>query len=537
MSPICVARCRRIGERFRPCARQNATSGRVWSSRRGAFLLSLLVFARAFPFACVCFSQALSAPQLAQRAFPSVVMIVTTDANGQPLALGSGFFVRSGVIVTNLHVIKGATAASVKPISRPGTYEVTGVVGIDAAQDLALLRVKGLDAPPLQLGNSKNAAVGEQVFAVGNPEGLEGTFSEGIVSGIRAIGKNELLQISAPISPGSSGGPVIDSAGKVLGIAVATFKEGQNLNFAVPVSYLEKLLARSAGARVMTLAAATPRSSNSSAVAETGSAEARGVEAIDFAWGNCNPDAERCPYSFSLHNALAKPVRNISCLVVFKDSGGRPIAYDSVQDHSVIPPGLADRVDGDAPESVWEAESIEPHVGFSVVNFQVGTPPPPVPSPPPAAPLVVTQTRFVGLPKNQGHHQYSVELRYVIKNTTGLEIYFNPWTGPGGIVEKLSGPSVVENLDVHTYRGGWIGGSDQEGDWVGISPWSWEIPAGMSVEVRVQLWVESPLPKKKATSLAPRQFLDSYWPRFDGLEVFDYSPSDTVGQLGLPRFW
>ncbi|MGB6878239.1 MAG: trypsin-like peptidase domain-containing protein, partial [Candidatus Acidiferrales bacterium] len=209
----------------------------------------------AFIFFAVCANlPAQTAPQLAQNTFPSVVMIVTSDANGQPLALGSGFSVGDAVIATNMHVIEGASAARIKVIGRPETYTVGGVIGTDPTADLALLKVNGLNAPPLQLGDSKQAAVGDQVFAVGNPEGLEGTFSEGIVSGIRTVDADTLLQITAPISPGSSGGPVIDSNGKVLGIAVATFKEGQNLNFAVPVSYLKALLAQDAGAKIRPLA-------------------------------------------------------------------------------------------------------------------------------------------------------------------------------------------------------------------------------------------------------------------------------------------
>ena len=174
------------------------------------------------------------------------------------------------MIATNMHVIEGASAARIKVIGRPETYTVGGVIGTDPTADLALLKVNGLNAPPLQLGDSRQGAVGDQVFAVGNPEGLEGTFSEGIVSGIRTAGADTLLQITAPISPGSSGGPVIDLNGKVLGIAVATFKEGQNLNFAVPFSYLKALLAQDAGAKIRPLAGIAAQSSNHSIVTEDG---------------------------------------------------------------------------------------------------------------------------------------------------------------------------------------------------------------------------------------------------------------------------
>jgi len=85
-------------------------------------------------------------------------------------------------------------------------------------------------------------AVGDEVFVVGNPYGLEGTLSQGIMSGLRSVGPDSLLQITAPISPGSSGGQVLNSQGEVIGVAVATLTDGQNLNFAIPVSYLKAFL-------------------------------------------------------------------------------------------------------------------------------------------------------------------------------------------------------------------------------------------------------------------------------------------------------
>ena len=298
-------------------------------------------------FMACSIARAQTAPQLAQKTFPSVVMILTSDSSGQPLALGSGFFVGERVIATNMHVIEGASAARVKVIE---TYAVGGVVGTDATADLALLKIDGLDAPPLQLGDSKQAAVGDQVFAVGNPEGLEGTFSEGIVSGIRTIGTNVLLQITAAISPGSSGGPVIDSSGKVLGIAVATFKEGQNLNFAVPVSYLKAILARSAGATATPLAGIAPQSSSHSIVAQMGSAATGGVTGGEFLWESAVyefPD-----YSFTLTNHLQQPVEDVYGLVIFYAQDGAPLDAEEIDYEGDIPPGLGKRVKGTVDVSV-----------------------------------------------------------------------------------------------------------------------------------------------------------------------------------------
>lgn len=315
-------------------------------------------------------------PQLAQKTFPSVVMIVTSDANGQPLALGSGFSVGDGVIATNMHVIEGASAAHAKVIGRRETYTVGGLISTDAVADLALLKINGLNAPPLQLGDSKQVVVGDQVFAVGNPEGLEGTFSDGIVSGIRKVGTDTLLQITAPISPGSSGGPVIDSTGKVLGIAVATFREGQNLNFAVPVSYLKALIGRDAGAVIRPLAAIAAQSSSQSVVAQMGSAATESVTGEEFLWGEvAGQDGH---YSFTLINHLQQPVSEVSGVVIFYAEDGTPLDTEEFSFQDDIPPGLAKRLTGQVDTSVareMDADSVpKGKEEFRILNFRIGQP-------------------------------------------------------------------------------------------------------------------------------------------------------------------
>jgi S1-C subfamily serine protease len=188
--------------------------------------------------------------QIAQEAFESVVLLVMQDSNGQPTSFGSGFVLRDGLVATNNHVIKGAASGYCKLVGRRVTYPIAGIIAQDTAHDLSILAVTGIRAPGLPVGNSGEVAVGDAVYAIGNPEGLEGTFSQGVVSGIRHFGNDNLLQITAPISSGSSGGPILDSSGKIIGIAVATLKEGQTLNLAIPSSYLTELSTRiSANAR------------------------------------------------------------------------------------------------------------------------------------------------------------------------------------------------------------------------------------------------------------------------------------------------
>ena len=135
------------------------------------------------------------------------------DANGQPISLGSGFFVRNDQIATNLHVVAGAARGYAKLVGRKTKYDIEGITAIDPQRDLVILKVAVFGAQVLYLGDSDAIQVGEPVYAVGNPKGLEGTFSQGIISSIREVGTDQLLQITAPISPGSSGAPVLKQLG------------------------------------------------------------------------------------------------------------------------------------------------------------------------------------------------------------------------------------------------------------------------------------------------------------------------------------
>lgn len=175
----------------------------------------------------VCSARAQDAREIAKKAFPSVVMLLMEDNAGQPLSLGSGFIVKEGIVATNLHVVAGSGKGYAKFISKKTKHDIMGYVAIDEKSDLVLLKIKDVNAPVLSLGDSNKVSVGDEIFVIGNPQGLEGTLSKGIVSAIRTVGQDSILQITAPISPGSSGGPVLNEKGEVIGVAVATFKEGQ----------------------------------------------------------------------------------------------------------------------------------------------------------------------------------------------------------------------------------------------------------------------------------------------------------------------
>lgn len=292
-----------------------------------------------------------SAREIAKKVSPSVVLLVMEDANGQPLGMGSGFIIRDGVIATNMHVIQGASRGYAKLVGDTRKNNIRGVVASDTARDLVLLSVEGLTGNALAIGNSDEVAVGDSVYAVGNPRGLEGTFSAGIVSSVRKVGDHSLLQITAPVSPGSSGGPVVNSRGQVIGVAVATFKGGQNLNFAIPSRYLSSLPPDVAPPiELPKVAGAHKGKQKKSILDDIGGKTTDGVEGAQFSWTSQIFEDGR--YSISLRNKLREPVRNVYCLVVFYDKNNQPLDVSLLEYASLIPPGLAKRISGGVDTSI-----------------------------------------------------------------------------------------------------------------------------------------------------------------------------------------
>lgn len=174
-------------------------------------------------------------PELVKRIKPSAVAIETFDARGNSLSRGSGFFVAADKIITNRHVIEKSSRVDVH-LANGKKYVAKGILAIDGEGDLAILQV---DVPqnsavPLQIVQ-RVPQEGESIVVIGNPFGLEGSVSNGIVSAVREIsGYGKIIQITAPISPGSSGSPVVNMSGQVIGVATLQAAEGQSLNFAVP---------------------------------------------------------------------------------------------------------------------------------------------------------------------------------------------------------------------------------------------------------------------------------------------------------------
>lgn len=183
-------------------------------------------------------AHAKTASEVFESVSASIVVVKTFDSRGQETGLGSGVVLGEGVIVTNCHVIEGTTKFQV--VLGKNKYMATSRHS-DWERDVCTLSVKGLKAPAVNKGSTSRLKVGARVYAIGAPQGLELTLSEGIISSLRPVDSGQYLQITAPISPGSSGGGLFDENGRLIGLPTFYFAKGQQLNFAVPVEWISEL--------------------------------------------------------------------------------------------------------------------------------------------------------------------------------------------------------------------------------------------------------------------------------------------------------
>jgi Flp pilus assembly protein TadD len=194
--------------------------------------------------AAVPATDAATLPELVRRVKPAVVAIITYDAKGNTLLSGSGFFIRPGQVVTNLHVIEGARRAEVKTLDGKGRiYPVEGVLASDEEGDLAVI---GVSVPAERAHSVEVTNVlpeeGERVFVIGNPLRLEGSISDGIVSAVREVPNlGRIIQITAPVSHGNSGSPLFNMKGQVVGVVTIKVTNGQNINLAISAGRFDAL--------------------------------------------------------------------------------------------------------------------------------------------------------------------------------------------------------------------------------------------------------------------------------------------------------
>ena len=192
---------------------------------------------------------------IAKKAMASTVVVMSQGINKEGVfeRLGSGFvlpitYLRRCIIATNYHVVKHffndelVLNSYVKLVNTDKRYNIKKIVEVDKKNDLAILEINGLILDSLDLGDSNKVEFGMSICAVGNPRGMEGTPSWGTVTGIREENSKKLFQIDAAVSKGSSGGPLLNDRGEVIGIVVSGVEEGLDLNFAIPSNYLKELI-------------------------------------------------------------------------------------------------------------------------------------------------------------------------------------------------------------------------------------------------------------------------------------------------------
>ncbi len=176
--------------------------------------------------------------QIFVQVSPSVVVVDILDAKGKSIGQGSGAVIGAGHVITNCHVAQKGKSLKVRQSGK--TYKAT-LQYADPDRDLCQLSVPDLQAPPVALGTAKKLRVGQRVYAIGAPQGLELTLSEGLISSLRPYEGSQYIQTSAAISPGSSGGGLFDDQGRLVGITTFYLTEGQSLNFALPVDWIGEL--------------------------------------------------------------------------------------------------------------------------------------------------------------------------------------------------------------------------------------------------------------------------------------------------------
>lgn len=184
-----------------------------------------------------------SAEDLFAQLAPSVVRVNVMDTSGRLLGSGSGVVIDNATVLTSCHVATVGTKLDVKlgESTMPATIQLA-----DEALDLCRLSVPGIRAPAVAIGSVDTLRTGQRVYAIGAPQGLELTISEGIVSALRKVDDGTVVQTTAPISPGSSGGGLFDLSGRLVGIMTFQHRYGQNLNFALPADWIAQMRARRA---------------------------------------------------------------------------------------------------------------------------------------------------------------------------------------------------------------------------------------------------------------------------------------------------
>jgi S1-C subfamily serine protease len=181
----------------------------------------------------------LTASDIYNSSKAKVVLLMTYDKSYIPVAQGSGFFINKNTLVTNYHVIEGSHTVELKVIGEDDFIKGAKIISASKKHDIAIIETKE-DHSFFEIDSLNAESIGSKIYTIGNPRGLEGTISDGIISAKRKE-DFDLIQITAPISPGNSGGPLINEKGKVIGVSTYSILNSQNINFAVPIKYINEI--------------------------------------------------------------------------------------------------------------------------------------------------------------------------------------------------------------------------------------------------------------------------------------------------------
>lgn len=203
-------------------------------------LVAILFFVTSFNLYS---QQDLTPEQIYEKVNDAVVIVLAYDANNKLINQGSGVVISNdGYIITNYHVMKNASKVNI--VHNDLLFENAELIGGDEESDILFIKIPKNDLSVIKTPESDDVKIGQKVYAIGSPLGYENTISDGIVSGYRKFDKINLIQITASISPGSSGGAVVNSKGELIGISTYTITEGQNINFAIPIEDIRKIEAK-----------------------------------------------------------------------------------------------------------------------------------------------------------------------------------------------------------------------------------------------------------------------------------------------------
>lgn len=289
--------------------------------------------------------QPVAAQIVFQKVKDSVVTVVTQTGQGSGVLVDP-----TGVFVTNLHVLQGERSATVR-LANGDAYDHLEILGVDARRDLLVAKVRGFKLPSVQLADSDILSVGQPVYAVGTPRGLESSISEGIVSAIRDTGLGyKVIQTSAAISAGSSGGGLFDAEGRLIGITTFKREGGEGLNFAVPVNYVVGILESRERFSLDELAKRYPVSDATGSVQASGAPTSAGDSAVPpLAQGYTTGDG-----TFALFEQISNTTYRATFTSGTSVYAGAVVSWDSVQ-KAYIGKGTIKTICGSLDTRIWDA--------------------------------------------------------------------------------------------------------------------------------------------------------------------------------------